>query len=112
MSKNARSFFMSMGITVCLLVLLSGMLYVDYQTRRIGFGDSTPVVSIVENEDREAVRFYALGADASIDGSWLKWLLEQSGTQAQTICNMARELWDWTLDVFTKESRLRIPGVV
>ena len=56
--------------------------------------------------------FSSLGADASIDGSWLKWLLEQSGTQAQTICNMARELWSWTLDVFTKESRLRIPGIV
>ena len=112
MSKNTRSFFMSMGITICLLAFLSGMLYVDHQTRQIGFGDNTPIISMTEDGKQDFVRFYVMGADVSMDVSWLKWLLEQSGKQARTICNTAQWLWNWTLDIFTNESRLHISCVL
>ncbi|HEX3039976.1 MAG TPA: hypothetical protein VHP54_06755 [Caproiciproducens sp.] len=38
--KKRRIFFTSFFSTLCILMLLIGMAEVDYQSRRIGFGDN------------------------------------------------------------------------
>lgn len=44
MKKNARIFLVSLFSTLCAAALLLGIMEVDYQSRRIGFGDEKTLV--------------------------------------------------------------------
>jgi hypothetical protein len=43
--RKRRIFFTSFFSTLCVLILLIGMAEVDYQSRRIGFGDDNTLIA-------------------------------------------------------------------
>ncbi len=68
LSKNARYFWGSFSITLCVILLACGLITADYHTRWIGFGDDTPIACIVPAENgRKILQIRALGANRSID---------------------------------------------
>ena len=44
MDRNWRVFLVSLFSTLCVAVLLLGLMEVDYQSRRIGFGDNKTLI--------------------------------------------------------------------
>jgi len=49
--KDKKSFAMAFSITFCMLLLCIGLLLVDYQGRKLSFGDDSPVFQVTEYSD-------------------------------------------------------------
>lgn len=66
--KNRRIFWLSMGFSLFVLLTLTGFVAVDYQGRRLSFGDSTPPVHVDRLENGEArLEIKAFGMEKSWD---------------------------------------------
>ncbi|WP_099205599.1 hypothetical protein [Scatolibacter rhodanostii] len=68
--KKKRIFVFSFTITISFLILISGLILVDFQGRKMSTGDKTPPISIVEeSEETKYLHIYSLGIDKKIDVS-------------------------------------------
>lgn len=67
--KNAgRTFLISFTAALCILILVLGFLTVDYQGRRMSFGDDTPPIQVIGRENGDAdlsLKFF--GKEAQVD---------------------------------------------
>ena len=50
--KERRCFWASFFTTLCLIMLVCGMITVDYQSARVGFGQSQPLIRILVSEEK------------------------------------------------------------
>lgn len=68
MSKNKRYFWGSFGITMSLILLLCGMCTVDYYTRKIGFGNNTPIACLTSvSPQKTELQICTLGIQKNMD---------------------------------------------
>ena len=62
MEKNGKSFIMSMISTFFLLILFSGLVIVEKNTRKIAFGDSSPFFACEYEKDKlKGVNLHFMG---------------------------------------------------
>lgn len=52
--KDKKSFWLAFTLTFCTLVLCAGILLVDYNGRKLSFGDDSPVFRVTEYADGTA----------------------------------------------------------
>lgn len=66
--KNRQSFLFSLGFSLFLLLTAAGLLAVDYQGRRLSFGDDDlPFQTTELPNGRTALQIKVLGAEEQID---------------------------------------------
>lgn len=70
MNRQARkSFWISMGVTLAMLILLIGAVTVDYRGRRLSFGDDTPPLKKISSENGTVtleVKLFGIETEADI----------------------------------------------
>ncbi len=66
MSKNKRYFLTSLSVTFLLVLFLFGLCTVDYHTRRIGFGDDTPIAAVTSTSSGSMLHIDILGLDITL----------------------------------------------
>ena len=72
-----KIFWLSLGITLAVVILVLGIFTVDYQGRRISLGDSTPPLFLYAKEDGgTGLEVKLLGMDKHFDVTELKELWE------------------------------------
>lgn len=66
--KAGRTFLLSFTAALCLLILVLGALTVDYQGRRMSFGDDTPPFQVIGRENGNAdLSMKLFGKEARVD---------------------------------------------
>lgn len=66
--RNRRPFWMALGITLFLLILVCGLVLVDYEGRKMSFGDNQPPLQVIHlPEDRAQLSVKTLGWEGSWD---------------------------------------------
>ena len=66
--KRKQPFYFSLGFSLFLLLTAAGLLTVDYQGRRLSFGDSDlPFQTTALPNGRTALQIKVLGAEGEID---------------------------------------------
>lgn len=70
--KERRAFWFGLGIGLFVFITAAGLLVVDYQGRKLSFGDSTPPVSLDRQSDPPRLRVKAFGVEESWDASKIK----------------------------------------
>lgn len=66
LARGKRRFRTAFVTTLCTLILLLGMVMVDYQGRKISFGDDTPPVQLRREEDgKRVLEIHTMGWEAS-----------------------------------------------
>ncbi|HIY26345.1 MAG TPA: hypothetical protein H9838_04125 [Candidatus Acutalibacter pullistercoris] len=69
--RDTRPFWMAWGVSLAALLLVCGALTVDYQGRRLSFGDGTPPVQLRRQGDGATLlEVKAFGQEASFDVTW------------------------------------------
>ncbi len=66
-----RPFWAALGASLCGIALVCGLVAADYRTRRIGFGETAPVVCLAGTPSGWELRVHALGLqkDIPLDGA-------------------------------------------
>lgn len=68
-----RVFLCSLGVTLCILILVIGLVTVDYQGRRLSFGDTAPPLEKAVSPDGGTRLFMrAFGLEGSLDITWFE----------------------------------------
>ena len=70
--EERRAFWFGMGIGLFVFVTLAGLVVVDYQGRKLSFGDSTPPVSLDRQSNPPQLRLKAFGVEESWDATKIK----------------------------------------
>ena len=66
--KNRQPFYFSLGLSLFLLMTTAGLLTVDYQGRRLSFGDTDlPLQTKALPNGRTALQVKVLGTEGEID---------------------------------------------
>lgn len=66
--KAWRIFFFSFAAALCLFILGIGFVLVDYQGRKLSFGDDQPPFQVVEHQDGTAdLKIKLMGKEAEYD---------------------------------------------
>lgn len=67
-SNNARYFWGAFASAGCIILLVCGIVMVDYQTARIGFGRTEPMILVeVLPDQKTSLHFHALGIQSQWD---------------------------------------------
>ena len=68
-----RVFLCSLGVTLCILILVIGLITVDYQGRRLSFGDTAPPLEKTVAPDGGAwLAVRAFGLEGQLNITWLE----------------------------------------
>ncbi|MCI9552619.1 hypothetical protein [Acutalibacter intestini] len=67
MKRNWRAFGLGLGLGLFVFILAGGLLTVDYQGRKMSFGDSTPLARVERQEGRSQLTVKAFGTERSWD---------------------------------------------
>jgi hypothetical protein len=87
-SHETKCFLASFFTTLCVILLIAGLVAADCNSRRVGFGVDDPVACIVQEGGRTELRIHALGVKKSMDLT----AAEETARQAQrVIWEIARE---------------------
>ncbi len=71
-----RAFWVSLALGLCVFMMAAGFLVVDYQGRRLSFGDSTPPISLDRQSDPPRLHIKAFGMEESFDASGIDAALD------------------------------------
>lgn len=79
-------------VTLCVILLVCGIIVVDYNTRWIGFGNNDPIACISRTEDGgRKLEIHVLGNSHSIDiTDQINWL-EKTEEELQGIAEWLKE---------------------
>lgn len=67
-TAGRRTFFISLGITLFLLITAVGFILVDWQGRRLSFGDPTPPFHLVDRPgEKTELEIRLLGLEKRVD---------------------------------------------
>lgn len=68
-----RVFLCSLGVTLCVLILVLGLFVVDYQGRRLSFGDAAlPLETAAAPGGKTWLTLRAFGREGRVDITWLE----------------------------------------
>ncbi len=67
MKRDWRAFGFGLGLGLFVFITGGGLLAVDYQGRKMSFGDDTPVAQVVERDGRARLTVKAFGREQSWD---------------------------------------------
>lgn len=67
LSRNTRCFLASFAATGCLILLVCGMVTVDYHTARVGFGRKEPMILVEVAQEKTSLRINAMGLEREWD---------------------------------------------
>lgn len=67
MKKDWRAFGFGLGIGLFVFLTAAGLLVVDYQGRKMSFGDDTPLARVEEHDGRARLTVKAFGQEESWD---------------------------------------------
>ncbi len=71
--KNRQIFLCSLGVALSLLIAVLGIAAVDYEGRRMSFGDSVLPLHVEETaEGRKTLEIRLLGQEGQVDVTFLK----------------------------------------
>ena len=76
--RDRRPFWAAFGVTLFLLVILLGIFTVDYQGRKLSFGDDTPLFRVEKTEKGSTLVVKAFGSERSWDVTELAHLWEMA----------------------------------
>lgn len=66
--KNRRAFWFTLGVSLFVFLTAAGFLTVDYQGRKMSFGDSTPPLHVDKSADgRAELEIKAFGVEKTWD---------------------------------------------
>lgn len=65
--KRWQWFFLSLSSTLCVLALFAGMMIAERNTRSVGFGDDTPLVSVEKTPDETLLKLDFFGGEQNLD---------------------------------------------
>lgn len=66
--KSRRAFWLSLGVSLFLFLTAAGLFMVDYQGRKLSFGDNTPPMRVDRHPDGGAeLEIKAFGMEKSVD---------------------------------------------
>ena len=71
-----RTFWFSLGLGLFVFLTAAGLLAVDYQGRKLSFGDSTPPVVLDRQQDPPQLPVKAFGVEESWDATGLENFLD------------------------------------
>lgn len=74
--KARKAFWFSLGMGLFVFLTGAGLLAVDYQGRRLSFGDSTPLVLLDRQGETPRLRVKAFGIEDSWDAAGLDQALQ------------------------------------
>lgn len=69
--EERRAFWFSWALSLFVFMTAAGLLAVDYQGRKLSFGDSTPPVSLDRQAQPPQLRIKAFGLEESFDAAGL-----------------------------------------
>lgn len=71
-----RTFWFSLGLGLFVFLTGAGLLVVDYQGRKLSFGDDTPPLALDRQADPPQLRVKAFGVEESWDAASIDKLLD------------------------------------
>lgn len=74
--KDRRAFWLSFSIALFVFLTVAGMLLVDYEGRKLSFGDSTPMARVERQGERARLRIKAFGQEKTWDVTKVEQALE------------------------------------
>ncbi len=74
--KARKTFWFSLGMGLFVFLTAAGLLAVDYQGRRLSFGDDTPSVCLDRQGESPRLRVKAFGVEDSWDATGLDQALQ------------------------------------
>lgn len=66
-NRRKRIFGISFITAFCTILLVLGVVSADFESRKMGFGDKTPPLSVMEDSEEVILRIYSLGIDKELD---------------------------------------------
>lgn len=72
MNRNSRFFWLGLGLGLFVILTTAGMLTVDYQGRKLSFGDAVPLARVDKSGSRAELTVKAFGQERSWDVTGLK----------------------------------------
>ena len=90
--KERRCFWASFFTTLCLIMLVCGMITVDYQSARVGFGQSQPLIRILVSEEKTSLSINIMGAGGEWDITALDQWVQNAENVAVTAVEEGRKL--------------------
>ena len=67
MKEEKRCFWLGLGLGLFILLTTAGLFTVDYQGRKLSFGDSTPLAQVERSASRAQLTVKALGQKRTWD---------------------------------------------
>lgn len=67
--EERRAFWFALGVGLFVFITAAGFLTVDYQGRKLSFGDSTPPVSLDRQSSPPALHVKVFGVEGTFDAS-------------------------------------------
>lgn len=67
MRRDTRPFWFGLGIGLFVFLTIAGLLTVDYQGRKLSFGDSTPLAQVERSPEHTQLSVKAFGHEGSWD---------------------------------------------
>ena len=67
MKQNTRFFWLGLGLGLFVLLTTAGILTVDYQGRRLSFGDAIPLARVEKSPNRVELTVKAFGQERTWD---------------------------------------------
>lgn len=70
--KERRAFWFGLGIGLFVFMTAAGLIVVDYQGRKLSFGDSAPPISLDRQSNPPRLQVKVFGVEESWDASKIK----------------------------------------
>lgn len=90
--KDRRCFWASFFSTLCLIILVCGVVTVDYQTTKVGFGERQPMILVQVSEGKTTLSLHVLGMGGEWDITELDSWTQRAESTVITAVEKGRKL--------------------
>lgn len=90
--KDRRCFWASFFSTLCLIILACGVITVDYQTTKVGFGERQPMILVQVSEEKTTLSLHVLGMGGEWDITKIDHWTQRAESAVVTAVDEGRKL--------------------